>query len=150
MSEIQYIGEHLWPGKIGHFFIILGFVASLFAGLSYAFATKYRADEQHASWKRLGKIGFLIHGLCVFGIIAVLFYIMGNQYYEYQYVQQHVSDDLPKKYMLSAFWEGQEGSFLLWMFWHVVLGFILMARGPFYCGMSWMPRFLPMRIMSSS
>ncbi len=129
MSEIQYIGEHLWPGKIGHFFIILGFVASLFSGVAYAFATKHRTDEQHNSWNRLGKIGFLIHGFCVFGIIAILFYIMGNQYYEYQYVQQHVSDDLPKKYMLSAFWEGQEGSFLLWMFWHVVLGFILMVKG---------------------
>ncbi|MEM6966334.1 MAG: cytochrome c biogenesis protein CcsA [Bacteroidota bacterium] len=46
--------------------------------------------------------------------------------YEYQYAQQHVSDDLEMKYILSAFWEGQEGSFLLWMFWHVILGFILM------------------------
>ena len=29
------------------------------------------------------------------------------------------------KYIFSAFWEGQEGSFLLWMFWHIILGFIL-------------------------
>ncbi len=29
------------------------------------------------------------------------------------------------KYILSCFWEGQEGSFLLWMFWNVLLGLIL-------------------------
>lgn len=29
------------------------------------------------------------------------------------------------KYILSCFWEGQEGSFLLWTFWNVVLGLIL-------------------------
>jgi len=29
------------------------------------------------------------------------------------------------KYIFSAFWEGQEGSFLLWSFWHCVLGLIL-------------------------
>ena len=29
------------------------------------------------------------------------------------------------RYILSCFWEGQEGSFLLWSFWHVILGFIL-------------------------
>ncbi len=28
-------------------------------------------------------------------------------------------------YMLSCFWEGQEGSFLLWAFWHVILGVLL-------------------------
>lgn len=32
------------------------------------------------------------------------------------------------KYILSCFWEGQEGSFLLWTFWHVVIGFILQRK----------------------
>ncbi|MFN7405053.1 MAG: cytochrome c biogenesis protein CcsA, partial [Cyclobacteriaceae bacterium] len=29
-------------------------------------------------------------------------------------------------YLISTFWNGQEGSFLLWMFWHAVLGLVLM------------------------
>ncbi|MCK6649821.1 MAG: cytochrome c biogenesis protein CcsA [Bacteroidia bacterium] len=29
------------------------------------------------------------------------------------------------RYILSCFWEGQEGSFLLWTFWHVFIGLIL-------------------------
>ena len=51
---------------------------------------------------------------------------MVNQYYEYQYVQAHVSEDLPFKYIFSAFWEAGS-SFLLWMFWHVILGLVLMV-----------------------
>jgi cytochrome c-type biogenesis protein CcmF len=31
------------------------------------------------------------------------------------------------KYIFSAFWEGQEGSFLLWMFWHVMLGTVVVS-----------------------
>ena len=32
---------------------------------------------------------------------------------------------MPMRYIFSSFWEGQEGSFLLWIFWHVILGNLL-------------------------
>ncbi len=62
----------------------------------------------------------------MFAVIACVFYVMISQYYEYDYALQHVSDDLDFKYIFSAFWEGQEGSFMLWIFWHAILGFVLM------------------------
>ncbi len=122
---MEYIGEHLLPGKLGHFFILLGFVSSLLAAIAYFFATNNRNHPSYTSWCKIGRIGFMVHGFSVFSIIAIIFYIMYNQYYEYSYVFAHVSDDLPMRYILSAFWEGQEGSFLLWMFWNVVLGMVL-------------------------
>ena len=128
MSEIQYIGEHLIYGQIGHFLIVLSFAASIFGALSYFFAVRQRATEHASSWLSLGRLGFWVHCLSVFAIIGIIFYIMLNKYYEYSYVFQHVSEDLPFKYIFSAFWEGQEGSFLLWMFWHVVLGGILIFK----------------------
>ena len=126
MNDINYIGEHLLPGKIGHFFIVLGFVASLLATVAYFMATQKRDDETFEGWRKIGRWAFSIHGISVWAIIGTIFYIMIQQYYEYHYVWQHVSNDLPFEYIFSAFWEGQEGSFLLWMFWHVVLGFVLM------------------------
>jgi cytochrome c-type biogenesis protein CcmF len=33
---------------------------------------------------------------------------------------------MPIRYILSCFWEGHEGSFLLWSFWHMVLGMALL------------------------
>lgn len=34
--------------------------------------------------------------------------------FKYYYVYSHTSTDLPLKYLISAFWAGQEGTFLLW------------------------------------
>ncbi|MEM6699588.1 MAG: cytochrome c biogenesis protein CcsA, partial [Bacteroidota bacterium] len=129
MSEIQYIGEHLLPGKIGQLAVLLTFVAGLLAAVSYFFATQKRETTEAKSWTKLGRTSFLLHGFGVFAVIGVIFYIMLNQYYEYNYVWSHVSDDLPFRYIFSAFWEGQEGSFLLWMFWHVILGIVLITIG---------------------
>lgn len=124
--EVQYIGENLLPGQIGHFAILFGFVASLMAAIAYFFATQKQETAQYASWRRLGRIAFSAHTASVLTVIFVLFYVMTNKMYEYQYAQTHVSDELAFKYVFAAFWEGQEGSFLLWMFWHVVLGMLLM------------------------
>lgn len=124
MEEISYVGEHLLPGKIGNAFIALSFAASLLAAIAYFAGIKTKAD----SWRRIGRTAFLTHSISVFGIIATMFYMIVNHMFEYQYVWQHSSKALPMRYMLSCFWEGQEGSFLLWTFWHVILGLILIRR----------------------
>lgn len=125
METIQYVGEHLTPGIIGRLAIILGFVSALFSAISYFSSTSAPSDLK---WVKMGKVGFGIHSLSILSVIGVMFFIMINRYYEYQYVWSHVSDELPLKYIASAFWEGQEGSFLLWMFWNIVLGIILMFK----------------------
>ncbi|NUO00913.1 MAG: cytochrome c biogenesis protein CcsA [Saprospiraceae bacterium] len=128
MQEMQYFGEHLWPGRIGHFGVLLGFVSSLLATLAYYFATSRRDLPEASTWKKIGRGAFFAHAAGTFAIIGMLFFVMLKQYYEYQYVQAHVSEDLNFKYIFSAFWEGQEGSFLLWMFWHIILGVILIFK----------------------
>src|SRR6185436_737922 len=80
------------------------------------------------SWKRLGRIAFFTHGAAVMGIVFSLFYILLNHFFEYHYAWEHSSLALPTKYILSCFWEGQEGSFLLWTFWQAVLGSVLIYR----------------------
>lgn len=123
MNEIAYVGEHLFIGKAGHFFTILSFTAALVASLSYFFATQ--ANELSQTWKNLARKAFYVHALAVIGIIETLFVMLLNHYYEYQYVWQHSNNSMPMQYILSCFWEGQEGSFLLWSFWHVVLGLVM-------------------------
>lgn len=128
MEEIQYINEHLGPRYIGHFALLLAFFAAILSFVSYFIATQRREEVLRSrSWQRLGQLSFLAHGAAVFTVIGCIFYAMLNQYYEYQYVQAHVDDQLQPRYVFSAFWEGQEGSFLLWMFWHVILGYVLMV-----------------------
>lgn len=125
MNKIQYIGEHLWVGQVGHLLILIAFVAALLSALSYFLSVKAIDSRQKESWTLMGRYSYYTHGLSVIGLMSILFYAMYNHMYEYSYVFDHVSGDLPLKYIMSAFWEGQEGSFMLWMFWHIILGFIL-------------------------
>ena len=79
MESINYTGEHLWPGYIGHFAVILGFVAALAATIAYFMATQRRELAEGAGWQRIGRIAFGAHALGVFGTIGMLFYVMINQ-----------------------------------------------------------------------
>lgn len=122
---MEYVGENLWAGWLGHAAVILSFCASLLALISYTFGT-FKKGEEATSWRKMGRWSFWAHGLGVIGIVLVLFYIIYNHLYEYHYAWSHASRALPVKYIISAFWEGQEGSFLLWTFWHFIIGLVLM------------------------
>jgi cytochrome c-type biogenesis protein CcmF len=125
--DIQFIGENLLPGKIGQFFIVLAFGGSLLSTIAYFFAVKNKNEFDH-SWRNIARAGFLVNCASIIGIGATLFYLILNHYYEYNYVYAHSSKTLPVYYIISAFWEGQEGSFWLWAFWQSVLGAILMWK----------------------
>ena len=125
MQSTQFIGEHLLPGQIGYFLSILSFVASLVATFSFAKAFYSKEMVVEASWKKLARTAFVIEALTVVGSFVVLFYVIYNHLFEYKYAYTHSDKNLPFEYLLSCFWEGQEGSFLLWSFWHAVLGLIL-------------------------
>jgi len=125
--DIQFIGENLLAGKIGQFFIVLAFGASLLSTISYFFATRNK-DLSDRLWTRIGRISFLVNWISILGIGVTLFYLILNHYNEYYYVWAHSSKALPVYYIVSAFWEGQEGSFWLWAFWQSLLGVILIWK----------------------
>lgn len=128
MQPTQFIGEHLLPGQIGYFLSILSFVASLIATFSFAKAFYAKELVVEASWKKLARTAFVVEALTVIGSFIVLFYVIYNHLFEYKYAYTHSDKNLPFEYLLSCFWEGQEGSFLLWSFWHAILGLILMKK----------------------
>ncbi len=121
-----YIGEHLLPGQLGHFFIVLSLVASLAATFSFFRSAQSKNETDAAYWKKLARYAFITEVVSVLAIFVILFYIIHSHLFEYKYAWQHSSLSLEFKYMLACFWEGQEGSFLLWSIWHCVLGLILM------------------------
>lgn len=119
--DIQYVGEHLAAGNLGYFFVSLSFGAAILSLIAYLWSSK-TADK---SWVNIGRVGFALHAVAVVGIVVQIFNLIDNHWYEYHYVWSHSSNDMPVEYMIACFWEGQEGSFLLWTFWHVVLGIVL-------------------------
>jgi cytochrome c-type biogenesis protein CcmF len=122
---MDYIGEHRLPGQLGQFFIVLSLIASIVATFAFLKATVSKNETDSGYWKKLARYAFVIETISVVSIFSLLFYIIHSHLFEYKYAWQHSSLSLEFKYMLACFWEGQEGSFLLWSFWHCILGLIL-------------------------
>ncbi len=116
---------HYFIGNLGHFFVIASFVTALIAAFSYWRASSVADSALQPEWINNGRMAFVVHSAAVVGIIVTLFTIIYQHYFEYHYAYAHSSRHLPGQYMISCFWEGQEGSFLLWMFWHAVIGVLL-------------------------
>ncbi|CAN5769503.1 cytochrome c biogenesis protein CcsA [soil metagenome] len=125
---MKFEGEHLLPGQLGHFFIILAFVSSLIATISFFNASRQQHLVSKNDWLRLAKSAFFIQVASVVLIFSIIFFICFNHYYEYMYAYKHASKELETKYLLACIWEGQEGSFLLWTIWHSVLGLFIIFR----------------------
>lgn len=124
--DISFVGEHLLPGKIGQFFIVLSFTSSVLAFISYFNATQQASLNN--VWQKIARSAHIVNFASVFLSGSCLFYIIYNHYFEYHYAWAHSSKTLPVYYIISCFWEGQEGSFWLWSFWQALLGLILIAK----------------------
>lgn len=122
---MNYIGEHLLPGQIGYFLVVLSLVSSLVASIAYYRSTVAINIDDQLSWKKIGRIAFTIDAISVIAIFVIIYYIISNHYFEYNYAWSHSDKSLSLGYLISSIWEGQEGSFLLWAIWHGVLGLIL-------------------------
>ena len=68
-------------------------------------------------------------GLASLGAAVFLFAIILADDFSYSYVVSYSSIDLPLLYKFSAFWAGQQGSFLLWLVIHALVGIILAQSG---------------------
>ena len=122
--NIQYIGEHLFPGEMGKFFVWLGFGTAILATVFYSLAF-FRKDNRPI-WLNSARGLYIIHALSIVAVAAVLYFLIFNHYFEYAYVWQYSSMELPMKYIVSCFWAGQEGSFLVWALWQALIGLVLL------------------------
>jgi len=60
----------------------------------------------------------------VLASLLLIFFILQHRF-EYSYVANYSSRDLPIALLITTFWAGQEGSFLLWALFAVIIGFFL-------------------------
>ncbi|HYF69250.1 MAG TPA: cytochrome c biogenesis protein CcsA [Ohtaekwangia sp.] len=123
---------HYFIGDLGHLFVITSFISALASGFIYYKATASADLQKKNGWLLNGKVAFYVHALSVLGICVTLFTIIANHYFEYHYAYSYSDTKLPSYYLISTFWNGQEGSFLLWMFWHAVLGIVVIHTNKFW------------------
>lgn len=120
---MEYIGEHSLPGQLGNLFISLAFATACLSVFAYFLSTRNLSNA--ARWKKIGRYSFITHAVSVFTITGILFYLLINHYYEYDYVAEQSKNDMSFRYILVCFWGGQKGSFTLWMICQAILGLII-------------------------
>lgn len=105
---------------VGNLLIILALLAALFSVIKY-----YKAFKGNKKALIQARYGY--HTMSVMVIIASLFflYIIVTHQYQYKYVFDYSNADLSTGLLLSTFYAGQEGSFLLWLLLAVVVGIVL-------------------------
>ncbi len=136
---MNYIGEHTFWALAGRFFTYLAFTGALGTALFYGLNwfrpgacsgpdELGRPRPAHGPFLSAGRASFVLHSIGILGVVSILMTAILSHWFEFDYVWRHSSRDLPIEYVFSALWEGQEGSFIIWMFWHMVLGWFL-VRG---------------------
>ena len=125
---IEYNGEHLLIGQIGMFLTLLAFFSALVSAYANIKAANSMDVLSEKPWQKLARTTYIINAIAVLSLFITLYLIIYNHYFEYKYAHTHSKRSLDVQYLLSCFWEGQEGSFMLWAFWNAVLGMFIFKR----------------------
>ncbi len=105
----------------GYIILVLTFLTSLAAGIFYLIAAKQQKPVLSLLATRLYDVAVLGG---ILASMALLYYLFTHQF-QYTYVADYSSKTQPVIYLISAFWAGQEGTFLLWALLTGVLGLVL-------------------------
>jgi cytochrome c-type biogenesis protein CcmF len=72
-----------------------------------------------------GKGGLIALLVCASLAMLSLFYLLATSQFQYEYVHDYTSSELPVIYKLTALWAGNAGSLLLWTFFLVLYTFMI-------------------------
>jgi len=107
---------------LGRFLIYIAFASSLFATIGY-----YLSFKGRKSLIQKARLSYHISAIFVILASAFLLYLILTHQFQYTYVWSYSSTDLSTPLLISTFYAGQEGSFMLWTFYTAVLGLFLMS-----------------------
>jgi cytochrome c-type biogenesis protein CcmF len=113
----------------GEFFVNGALLSAILATIGYYLYSQ----KEEARYFKISNWLFGLQGLFLVAASGLLLYIILTHQFNYYYVYNYTSSDLQLKYLISAFWGGQEGSFMLWIFFSTLIGGGLMrwSREPY-------------------
>jgi cytochrome c-type biogenesis protein CcmF len=102
---------------IGSYILALATMAAVLSAAGYYLVARGSVSYLTASrWSY-----YLMTGLVLFATVYLVSLFL-NDSFEYAYISGYSSTDLPANYKITSLWAGQEGSFLLWAAFGVLLG----------------------------
>lgn len=117
---------------LGKLLINASFLFTILAAVGYWF---YSQNEKK-KYLTLSNWFYGIQGLLLLAASGLLLYIILTHQFNFYYVYNYTGSNMQLKYLISAFWGGQEGSFMLWILFSTMIGLGLMRwvdepyRGP--------------------
>lgn len=106
---------------LGKILIYVAFATALFSMISY-----YLTFKGKRNFLNKARISYHISAVSVVLASAFLLYLILTHQFQYTYVWSYSSTDLSTPLLISTFYAGQEGSFMLWTFYTAILGLFLM------------------------
>ncbi len=106
---------------IGKFLVYIFFTTALLSSISFFLA--------HLGKEKFLKFGRVFYHLTAAGILstaAYLMYLILTHQFQFAYVWEQSSTDLQTPLLMSTFYSGQEGSFMLWTTWTAIIGIFLL------------------------
>jgi len=89
----------------------------------YGYVQQMRGDESARSFGRKSYVAFV---LAIVGAASIFLTKIFQHDFRIAYVTSFTSRDLPPHLLVSTFWAGQEGSFLLWLLFGALIGLFVM------------------------
>lgn len=105
----------------GIFALSLAFVTTTVAAAAYWL---YYRDQDERYFK-LATNSFIIGSIGIVFAVILLYYNIFAHNFQLNYVYSYTSRQLSTFYLISTFWAGQEGTFLLWLLYGIIYSIIL-------------------------
>jgi cytochrome c-type biogenesis protein CcmF len=115
------------PNLPGDLLIFLAFGFNIVAGVAYLLSARGRQ-----SFDNLARTSYHLFTILIGLAVAYLFFLFFSHNYAIKYVYEYSERAQSNFYILSAFWGGQEGTYLLWLFFNALFGYIVIKRGGQY------------------
>ncbi len=111
----------------GQLLIWYAFAANLVTGFAF-----FRTARGDIAYRSLALRSYHLFCLATMLAAVYLFYLFFSHDFTVKYVFEYSDRSLPFFYLLSAFWGGQEGTYLLWLLLSALLGYVILRRAGHY------------------
>ncbi len=106
---------------VGNILLTAALMASLFSIIMYYYT--YNGKQNTLV---LARTSFHLTAILVIASSALLLHAILTHQFQYSYVYNYSGTDLPTGFLMSTFYAGQEGSFLLWGLFTAIVGLVLL------------------------
>ncbi len=108
---------------LGQALVLLAFLSSIVSTVAYYLNFKKNTIQS----LHVARYTYHAAVIAVMGFCSFLVYLILTHQFQYTYVWNYSSTDLPTPLLLSTFYAGQEGSFSLWTIYTAIIGIFVMG-----------------------